>query len=323
MHCLEECYITPGPNPGKAEPVLTRQGQETLDRPAATRLTSGSWTNLHFRRRRWGAVLALTPEGYFRLGAYDVRDDPSKKKPKKPLGVKPREIPERPLWHRLTGRDGAGPGATHARRGLRWPRRLSGRGRHRQVRAGGGAGAGAGQGRGARAALAAGRCEGLGAVPRAAPGLVSLGCRRGRAPSACQSPGPSASRLPQPAHRERSRQPRARTAPALGPPSRPLRTQRARLARTKLPVHSDGQLCPSRCVPVADATFSGAGSLLGPEVWGRAVEGEMLGGSGAAAGAEVRCCRPSGLGAEPARSPAPLQLGMRFGRSHLWIWLRY
>lgn len=45
-----------------------------------TGLTTGSWTNLHFRRRRlWGGVgLALTPEGYFRPGAYDVKADPLK-----------------------------------------------------------------------------------------------------------------------------------------------------------------------------------------------------------------------------------------------------
>lgn len=132
---------------------------------------------------------------------------------------------------------------------------------------------------------------------------ASPGCRRGRAPSACQSPGPSRSRVRQPAHRERSRKPRAHPAP--GPPSRPLRTQRARLAGTKLPVHSSGKLCPSGCVPVTDATFYGAGSLGSRSLEKRCEE--MRGGSGAATGAEVRCCRPSGLCTEPARSPVPLQ----------------
>jgi hypothetical protein len=51
------------------------------------------------------------------------------------------------------------------------------------VRAGEGTGAGAGQGRGARAALAAGRCEGLGAVQPAAPspGVPGGAENRGRA----------------------------------------------------------------------------------------------------------------------------------------------
>ena len=82
MHCLEESSITPGLSQGQAEPVRTGEGHETrtLQRPVVIRLSSGSWTNLHFRPRRWGSVLALTPEGHFRLGAYDVRGDPFKKK---------------------------------------------------------------------------------------------------------------------------------------------------------------------------------------------------------------------------------------------------
>lgn len=44
-----------------------------------------------------------------------------------------------------------------------------------------------------------------------------------------------------------------------------------------------------------------------------------------AAAAEVRCSRPPGLGAAPARSRSgfSVQLGMRFARSHLWKWPWY
>lgn len=179
--------MTPGPSQGKADPVRTRKGQETRipDSLAVRRLDQPGLPP----EKVGGAGLALTPEDYFRPGAYDVRADP----------LRP--------WSQASRDSGAvalapphGAGRGGAWRGGRAPRAAVAEEAERPLatRAGeSGRGAGAGQGRGAAAALAAGRRGGLGAARLAAPGPGVPGgaenrggARRPRAAGGAAPPAP-------------------------------------------------------------------------------------------------------------------------------------
>lgn len=167
-----------------------------------------------------------------------------------------------------------------------------------QVSAGAGAGGcvhgarGSGQGGGAAAALALGRlCPRRPALPspaerRTAAVLcaASPGYRRGRAPSACQSPGPSPRWVRQPAHP--GAEPRVRARPCSRP-TPPFRSRRgghewpALSCRCTVQTANCSQaaacLSPTRLSPVR-------GRFLGAEVWGKAVQRCEV-------GLERGCCR--------------------------------
>lgn len=248
-------------------------------------------------------------------GAYDIRDDPFKKTNTHP-GVKPRETPERPPWPRLSGRSGAGLGAVDARRGLRWLRRLSSRGRPGQVSAG------AGQLRARGAGLGAGRrgcgCARAGEALPAAPGPAVPGGAEDRGCAVRGVPGLQAGPRPQRlsvtgafaevgaavcAPRSGASGPRSPLLPAHS--SRPLPTRRAGVAGTKLPVHgADSKLFSSRWPAChrRDCPRSGVAFRM-PKFGERLCRDARWGWSAAAA--EVRCSRPPGLRQRRrARSPA-------------------
>lgn len=244
-------------------------------------------------------------------GAYDVTTDPLQKIHP---GVKPRETPEQPSWPRLSGRGGAGLGAADARRGLRGLKRLSSGGRPGQVSAGAGRlrARGAGQGGGTSVALALGRlCSRRPALPspaerRTAAVLcaASPGCRRGRAPSACQSLGPSPRRVRQHAHP--GAEPPVRARPCSRP-TLPVRSRRgghgwpARSCRCTVQTANCSQAAG---LPVTDATVPVRGRFSDPEVWRKVVQRCEV-------GLERRCCRSALL-------PPP---GTRGSAGALALWL--
>lgn len=109
---------------------------------------------------------------------------------------------------------------------------------------------------------------------------ASPGCRRGRAPSACQSLGPSPRRVRQPAHP--GAEPPVRARPCSRP-TLPVRSRRgghgwpARSCRCTVQTANCSQAAG---LPITDATVPGPGSLFGS----RSLEkgcAEMRGGAGA------------------------------------------
>lgn len=276
----------------------------------------------------------MTPEDYFRPVRMTSGPTPLKKKIHP--GVKPRETPERPSWPRLSGRGGAGLGAVDARRGLQGLRRLSSRGRPGQVSAGAGwlraRGAGRGAGRRGFGCARAGEtlltapgpaipggAEDRGCAVRGVPGLQAGPRPQRLSVTGAFAPAGAAACAP----RSGAAGPRSPLLPAHSPC--PLPTRRARVAGTKLPVHgADSKLFSSRWPADhrRDCPRSGVAFRI-PKFGERLCRDARWGWSAAAA--EVRCSRPPGLGAAPARSLSgfSVQLGMRFARSHLWKWPWY